>query len=744
MLRDRPISRVLPLGLVLLLGPLLAPGAAAQDRPPRPSREQTWWAPTAEDWKRPCLIHWQRTWEDAQAVCKETGKPLLVCVNMDGEIASEHYAGVRYRQPEIAALYEQYVCVIASVYRHTPRDFDEQGRRIPCPRFGSVTCGEHIALEPQLYGQYFDGQRIAPRHLGVDGDKETYDIFYALTTEAVFDAVKQGLQNRPPPPPPPDRGERTPLDLLASRDSLDRQAVEEAFLRDDPEQQRRLIEAATAQGPDISLDLLRLGLAARDPGVVALARAALVQSQTPAAVDLIVKALGVAIEAPDRAALMAALERLGESTPRARTLSVAYRGLARPSPTIDLLSWKQALASEPPASPAVTQAARLEQQDQILTADDPVAHVELAEALLAQAQAERDPLLSRFVERDAQRAAQKAEELGAYGSRLATVLAITAYDFGDVLAARKHAEAALASPPRDARSRDALVLLTLFAQSRQEAISDAVRAKADWPSTWLADVHAAWDVAALHPLASDSQVLMHYDFLRWFGASGEAGRVLEAGLQRFPASWDLHDRLRAKVLDEKGLGALEPEYARRLAAPDAPPALEGFAGYASLVLAESHRRSGRPAEALAAYDRAQQHYERALQLDPDSRATTEHFLAMGLAGRARVEFERGQDGSAVDQLLAAFERRPDAAATADGLNISAVDTANLLIARLEARGQTELSARVRGGLAKLPSEMLEPPEYERNLPGEPPARSSSRPRGPAPDFIGPPPPPRLR
>jgi len=322
------------------------------------------------------------------------------------------------------------------------------------------------------------------------------------------------------------------------------------------------------------------------------------------------------------------------------------------------------------------------------------------------------------------------------------VLALTACDLGDLQTAKARAEAALASPPRDPQSRDALLLLTLFAQSRQEAIAQAVRDKQDWPAKWLADVHAAWEVAALHPLASDSQVLMHYDFLRWFGANGEAGRVLEAGLQRFPGSWDLHDRLRAKVMDEKGLGALEPEYARRLQADGAPPALEGFAGYASLVIAESHRRSGRPTEALAAYDRAQQHYERALQLDPASRATTEHFLAMGLAGRARVDYERGEDARAVDELLAAFERRPEASATADGLNICAVDTANMLIARLEGRGQVELSARVREGLAKLDPELLKPPAYERDQPGEPPVRSSSRPRGPAPDFIGPPPPPR--
>jgi hypothetical protein len=173
---NRPIA-------VSFLSLVVAVSAIGQSRPT--TREQMWFAPTAEDWKRPCLIQWQRSWEDAQAVSKETGKPILVCVNMDGEIASEHYAGVRYRQPEIAALYEPYVCVIASVYRHSPRDYDEQGRRIPCPRFGTVTCGEHIAIEPGIHERFMDGKRIAPRHIGVELDgKEMYDVFYAWDTSS--------------------------------------------------------------------------------------------------------------------------------------------------------------------------------------------------------------------------------------------------------------------------------------------------------------------------------------------------------------------------------------------------------------------------------------------------------------------------------------------------------------------------------------------------------------------------------
>src|SRR5688500_1554091 len=62
------------------------------------SREAMWPAPTAEDWKMPCLVPWERTFEDARKVAELTGKPILVCVNMDGEIASEHFAGIRYRR----------------------------------------------------------------------------------------------------------------------------------------------------------------------------------------------------------------------------------------------------------------------------------------------------------------------------------------------------------------------------------------------------------------------------------------------------------------------------------------------------------------------------------------------------------------------------------------------------------------------------------------------------------------------
>jgi tetratricopeptide (TPR) repeat protein len=709
------------------------PAPRAQDAPPPPraSREATWPAPTAEDWKKPCLIEWQRSWYDAQAVAKETGKPIMVCINMDGEIASEHYAGVRYRQPEIAKLYDRYVCVIASVYRHTPRDFDEQGHRIPCPRFGSVTCGEHIAIEPYVHDRFMDGQRIAPRHIGVNdkqGDQEMYDVFYAWTTEAVFDAIRTGVAEWPEPLPL-ERGERSPVDLLASRDHLARVDVETAYDSGDRQQRRVLLEAVVARPDEPPLDLLRLALRDPDPDLARLARQALARSTYPGAIDLLTEALGQAVEADERASLIAALERIGKEWPRARTLSVAYRGLADASSAVDEAAWASALQAGPSPEQRAARSARLAEQDAIFAGEDAAAHLELAEALLSLAASEPDAEAARYVSMDAQRAAKEAVRLGAGGARAHAALALAAFQLQDLDTALQHAAEAGGVIPADAAGKDGLALLWLFARSRQQAIAQASLARRDWPAAWLADVHAAYEVLALHPLADDSHVVMHYDFLKWFGATAAAGDALDAGLVRFPDSPVLHDRLRARLLDTRGAAGLERWYEERLRDSQAPPGLERLAASASLVAAEYQRRAGRPDDALAAYDRGIAHAERSLVVDPQGSADADRDVALALGGRARLAFERGDDATAVEQLLACFARQPTAAAILDGLNVSAVETSRLVLARLRANGPAELTKQLEDALASLDPVLLQPAEYDRNLPGEPPPRPTPPPGG---------------
>src|SRR5262245_21402116 len=55
------------------------------------TQEAMWPAATAEGWRKPCLVHWQRSFDDALRVARAEHRPILVAVNMDGEIASEHW-----------------------------------------------------------------------------------------------------------------------------------------------------------------------------------------------------------------------------------------------------------------------------------------------------------------------------------------------------------------------------------------------------------------------------------------------------------------------------------------------------------------------------------------------------------------------------------------------------------------------------------------------------------------------------
>ncbi|MHC4837989.1 MAG: hypothetical protein ACYTF3_07365, partial [Planctomycetota bacterium] len=252
------------------------------------TREQMWYAPTAEDWAKPVDIPWQRTWEDALALAEETRKPILVCVNMDGEIASEHWAGIRYRDPEIAALFSQYVCVIASTYRHNARDYDAEGKRIPCPRFGTVTCGEHLWMEPKVYDLHLDETRVAPRHIMVELDgTETYDVYYALDIQSIVDTVEKGIVEREIQPEEPRKGDRTLAELIASPDAADRARIESTWQGGDRQARQEVMAAAEALGADAPVDLLRSAAYGFDSELSARALDLLADSGQDKAVGLI-------------------------------------------------------------------------------------------------------------------------------------------------------------------------------------------------------------------------------------------------------------------------------------------------------------------------------------------------------------------------------------------------------------------------------------------------------------------------
>jgi hypothetical protein len=706
------------------------PGGPPPTSPPRlpdgTTTEQMWAPPTEEDWKKPVLIEFQRTWGDAVTVAREANKPILVCINMDGEIASEHYAGVHYRTPQTAKLFEGYVCVIASVYRHTPRDHDEHGRRVLCPRFGSVTCGEHIAIEPILFAKFMDGQRISPRHIMVELDgREVYDVFYAWDNRSIIDTIEKGVTEREQQPRNVVRGDRPVVERVASRHVQDREAVEKAFETGDRELRRRLLEMAE-QHPDATpVELLRLAVFSVDEDLARLGRRALVRVTSPDAVDVIAEALRAPLPDEEREPLLAALERLRDASPRARLLANVHRGLDRASSSVDLQRWSTAIAGGATYRPAQPEDhdQRLAASEAAVRADpaDAKARLDLAEAALERAMETEpgSPLNRRQQQRfnallleDARRHAQQAEQAGASDWRLDAILALVAHATGNEAEARERVVRVAPKLPPEPASFLAVATLALFAQARIDGIWDALRKKNDWPGEWMTDVSSVYSVLAKHPLGTDRHAVTHYDFLDSLGAKRRAGAVLTAGLQRFPDSWLLHDRFRARVLDERGFAGLLPAYEELIAQPEAPPVLRWFAAYASLVVAEFHRRAGAPAPADAAYDGALAAYAAVAAAQPEWRESALHYESMALAGKARLAIERDELAEAARLMLAAIERCPTAMPTLDGLNITPAMTARLLETKLEAAGRSDALQELRAALAKLDPELLAPPEYE--------------------------------
>ncbi len=702
-------------------------------------REVMWRAPTEAEWAMPTLIRWQRSWEDAVALSVKTGKPILVCVNMDGEIASEHYAGVRYRQPEVAALYEPYVTVIASVYRHTARDYDDEGRRVPCPRFGGVTCGEHITLEPIVYERYLDGRRIAPRHIMVELDgSEVYDVFYAFDTASVFQTVYDGVVDRENPVPWVEPEEPSLVERLTSPDAEDQEWVERVFRAGTRAERREILTAAVSAGPDSPLDLLRLAIFGLDVEQARLARAALAQTQDPAAIELITEALRVPMEPAEREPLIAALDRLSALDARAGTLAVVYRGLGAESGAVDVEAWAGSLKGAPASADAYerdTLEERLREKQRAAAAarEDAQANLEAAEATLALAvdpstleTLPSDPVerkrLHRLMYEDVLAKAGKAADLGAGGWRADAAMAVAHSSLGNARQAAELAAKAVEALPVGADSWSAMAALSIFVDGRRQSISRRQRRGESWPPEWLADMHSAYAVLARHPYGLDAHIADHHDFLRRMGAVGPAAEVLEVGLERFPLSANLHARLRSSLLRDKGVKGLMERYDAILAQPGTGAPRMQFAGYAALVAAEFERRQLRGPEGLDAYTRAIELYEASIALAPEDKGvahSADHFVAMALAGRARILMDAEQEAEAVAQLLQSFERCPDAASVLDGLNFSAATTAISLWARLKARGQSELEDQLKTALDALDPALLARPGFETEGPNAP-------------------------
>jgi hypothetical protein len=289
-------------------------------------------------------IHWQRSLDDALALARATHRPLLIAVNMDGESASDRIVRENYRDPHFVAATRGCVCVVGSLFRHNPRDHDDQGRRIPCPRLGELTCGEHIALEPQLFESFLaDGPRVAPRHalVGADGAK-LWDLSLSFDLRDIDAALVASLRTFVQPPATTWEHPAWPA-RAARRDQVGRLALEDALARTlDGDSLEAGLAAIAAHGDRGARDALRI-LAARWPsltpglrtGLVDAGRALNLEQDLAAAFRDGLRALGGMPAATTPGGLRAHLHGLAAvdgSSAATRSLLLACRALAGYAP----------------------------------------------------------------------------------------------------------------------------------------------------------------------------------------------------------------------------------------------------------------------------------------------------------------------------------------------------------------------------------------------------------------------------
>jgi len=660
---------------------------------------------------KPPLVKWQRSLEDALELQKRTGKPLFICVNMDGEAASESCAWFRYRDPEFARLTEGFVPLIVSPDRHTPIDHDDSGRRIPDPRFGRVVESEHIDIEPTLYERYFKGTRVAPRHMGIAADGEVlFDIYLTNDLERIDQALAQHGR------PPSEDGtavERGQAELLDSPDASDRELLELRFADGNWRVRFQLASAALdSNRPTQHPEILRLAL--RDPPGPVLRQALWTAVREPGLIppELVGEVFRAsAADATLRGALTGAFGRLARLTQdpaaqsRAQRWFLTFDGLGQDSQVVDLERWRAALAAVAGFAPPSLSAEELDPLSEELVElevsvaaapDDPALRVRQAEGLMRLARiliaSGQDASVAL---EEAHGAAQVAERAGDSSGWAAGVQCWTSFFQNEMGAAAAHGARALPALAGEAGSALALDVLHAFGQARMRQIYAALPTGESFEPAWIADVRDTYEALLLHPGGTEQQALELLAFLDALDARAEQDDFALRAVARYPLSDKLHNWLRAIVLRDEGAAGLELVYTSLEPPAEGAAMFTWYTALASLVAAERQVGNRDPESALAAYGRCVERMQSSLQAEPSYADSALHYICLARAGEARLHVDAKRWDAAVAALREGLTGRPASATTADGLGNTPAQTAQLVLSGLSTAGLDDQAKALR-------------------------------------------------
>ena len=132
-------------------------------------------------------IDWKTSLDEALALAAKENKPILVAFNMDRERANDRMAREHYKDPAVLAIAGKYICLIASKFRHA-----EELDGI-CPRFGTVTCTQHISGEIAARKKYLKTVNVeSPQHLILrpDGTLFRKKVWF-MSTEQLADLLSK-------------------------------------------------------------------------------------------------------------------------------------------------------------------------------------------------------------------------------------------------------------------------------------------------------------------------------------------------------------------------------------------------------------------------------------------------------------------------------------------------------------------------------------------------------------------------
>ncbi|MEM7305914.1 MAG: hypothetical protein AAF682_04555 [Planctomycetota bacterium] len=673
--------------------------AAELTAPPSPAAtRRTDWRVSSADRERVPLMPWQRTLEDALQLVEATGKPLLICVNMDGEAASESLAFGRYRDPAFVELASGFVPVVASPDRREPRERDDRGRRLHDRRFGRLLNSEHIDIEPLLYEAYFNGNRVAPRHVGVSPTGEILFDLYLLQDLSIIDGKLREFGVPSPPSPAPSS--LSEAELLASPDAANRAELERRFVEAGEDARAMLAGLAlSAERATQHPELIRLALRDSSEKVRRAAARAVALHSEAAPADEAIRAYGAAGEAGVRGKLAASFGSLA-------TLAA----LDAPSAHVDPARWKLLLAGAPtPPAETVTLEAfeatveRLDALDAALreAPDDGELLVRRAEEVARMARIQLglggNPT---FFLQDAVAACDDALTHVPDDARALGLRAWSIYMQGDIDPAADAAVAAVRALERDSGSALAADVLGVLANARTRQIYGA---GGNPDPAWVSDAHAAFEALLAHPASTEAHRTTYLDLLGSLSAFHLQGSALRDGLARDPLSERLHGYLRFQVLRDRGARALEAAYeAEPLAsAPDwARPTLDWYHGLATLIAAEQDVQNRDAEAARAAYARSGLLFARSAEAEPGFASSSAHYQCLVLTGLSRLQAEDGRWLDAVRSLTEAFSIAPGSVEQLDGLGKTPAATARELRSSLRGAGKDDLVGTLEAGLAE--------------------------------------------